>query len=142
MVPLDVLLGFYCRRYLAITFLFFGGIIRFIPEVIQSFIYLEFENYLDLTPSLLISTLGFEFLVTGLIIGLFYSLLLHIKIYPVVWRAGIGFALGVVISPIIGNLIGNYLFHSLFLAYILTFTLISIIFGIFLFWGVSKTKEI
>ena len=71
-----------------------------------------------------------EFLLTGAIIALSYTLILKAKIKPLVLRGAIGFAIASIISPIIGNLIGNNLLNSLFSAYIITFALISVIFGL------------
>jgi len=80
------------------------------------------------------------FLLMGMIIGFFYAIFLKTKIWPLVWRSGLGLALASLISPVIGNIIGNY-FDSLLLSYLITFSLIGIIFGKFLGWGIYRFKK-
>ena len=79
------------------------------------------------------------FLLTGSIIGLSYSLFLKLKIWPLIWRSGLGLGLASLISPVIGNLTGN-LFNSILISYLTTFSLIGIILGLFLSWGVYKWR--
>ena len=103
------------------------------------------NNLTILTPNIYISGYWLIFLLTGSIIGLFYSLFLKTKIWPLVWRSGLGLGLASLISPVVGNLIGNY-FDSLLLSYLITFSLMGMIFGKFLSWGIyyggRKNKKI
>ncbi len=99
------------------------------------------ESFFELDPGIGISIFWLLFLLTGIITGLFYALFLKAKIWPLIWRGGVGFALGSLIGPIVGNLLGN-LFGSLLISYLTTFSLMGIILGIFLSWGMYKSKEL
>ena len=121
------------------TILLYGGIIIWgigraitLPlEVIFSyFTEVDLISFWNLEPSLWVGFIWSEALVTGIIIALFYGLLLKTKLKSLMLRGGIGFSIAFLISPIIGNLIGNNLLNSLFSAYIITFALIGVIFGI------------
>jgi hypothetical protein len=117
-----------------------GGSIIGLPFVfIHYYLNIDIGQFLILTPKLHIGFFGFHFFLFGIIIGLFYALILKIKIKRLVLFSGLGFALSSIISPIIGNLIGNYIFNSLFVTYLITFTLIGVIFGLSLYLGI-KTK--
>ncbi len=108
-----------------------GSIINPILIIIEDFIPgVDFSYLFTLEPSLTTGQLWLEFLFTGVIIALFYALILKAKIKSLVLRGSVSFALASIISPIIGNLIGNNLLNSLFSAYIITFALIGVIFGI------------
>ena len=132
------LVGFLLPAIFGYWLWLFGGIITFIPELFvkRSVI----EEFIILKPSLDITYLWLYFLLTGIIAGFFYSLILKVKKWSMIWRGGVGFALASLVSPVIGNLIGN-LFNSLFLTYLITFFLIGGIFGLFLVWGILKTKN-
>jgi len=91
-------------------------------------------EYINLDPSIGVGVFWLSFLFIGAVAGLFYSLFLKLKIWSLIWRAGIGLGLASLISPVIGNLIGNAC-NSLLLSYLITFCLIGIIFGLFLSWG-------
>jgi len=95
------------------------------------------ESFFELDPGIGISVFWLSFMFIGAVVGLFYALFLKTKIWPLIWRGGIGFSLGSLIGPIIGNLLGNA-FNSLLISYLITFSLIGIILGLFLSWGVSR----
>jgi hypothetical protein len=114
-----------------------GGIIRSCGSFFFS--YDLIEKFINLNYSLFIGDFWLQFFFAGIIIGLFYALILKTKIKRLVLFSGLGFALSSIISPVLGNLIGNNLFNSLFVAYLITFSLIGIIFGLFLALGI-KTK--
>ena len=98
---------------------------------------INFSTLLDLRPNFSIGNFWIEFLLTGIIIGIIYSYILHKKVINNLLYNGIGFVSAAIISPIVGNLIGN-LFHFTSLNYLITFSLIGIILGIFLAWGIYK----
>ncbi len=109
---------------------------------LRFFVKAETSNeFLNLSPNIGVGDLWLVFLSIGAIIGLFYALFLKTKIWPLIWRGGVGFALGSLIGPIVGNLLGN-LFGSLLISYLTTFSLMGIILGIFLSWGMYKSKEL
>lgn len=116
--------------------IFGAGLLTPIAIFLPRDIFIKFSG---LEPSLVIWHFWLGFLITGAIVGLFYALILKLKIQPLIWRSAVGFAIASLISPILGNLIGNNLLNSLFSAYIITFTLIGIIFGLFLAWGIDKS---
>ena len=97
------------------------------------------NKFIELGPNIGISVYWLLFLITGILIGLSYSLFLKLKIWPLIWRSGLGLGLASLIGPVIGNLIGN-LFNSILISYLTTFSLIGIILGIFLSWGVYKWR--
>lgn len=99
---------------------------------------LDIIQLLVLSPSLVVGQLWLEFLFSGIIITLFYALIFKIKIKPLIWRGGIGFALASLISPVIGNLLSV----SLFFTYLVTFLLIGFIFGLFFGWGIWRSKNV
>lgn len=85
-----------------------------------------------------LGTLGSAFLIIistiifpGLIISLFYALILRSKIWPVFWRGLVGFILAPIIILEPTNLIGN----------IFSFILIGIILGLFLGWGLYRGQK-
>lgn len=95
-------------------------------------------NYIGLDPALHMGGLFLEFLASGAIVGLVYSLILKTKILKtVLWSAG-GFALASLIGPILGNLIGN-LFGLLLVSYLVTFLIIGIIFAASLTYGLRRS---
>jgi len=98
------------------------------------------NNFLNLKPDITMGDFWLVFLVIGIFAGLSYALFLKIKIWPMVWRGGVGFALGSLIGPLIGNLLGN-LFNSLLIAYLATFAFMSAGLGKFLAWGAYKNKK-
>jgi len=99
----------------------------------------------------LIASLGFlgvilHFLFTGMIIALIYALVLKIKIWPLVWRGGLGFVIGFFIGfSLVGNLI-SLLFNNTFLFSFwnefIVFVLYGSIVGLFLGWGLYKGQKI
>jgi len=93
------------------------------------------KEFINLEPNIGIGSLWLLFFFIGIVVGLFYALFLKVKNWSLIWRGGIGFALGSLISPVIGNLLGNA-FNSLLISYLTTFSLIGIILGLFLSWGV------
>ena len=97
------------------------------------------NNLTILTPDLYISGYWLLFLIIGLSAGLSYSLFLKTKKWPLIWRSGLGLGLASLIGPVIGNLTGD-LFNSILISYLTTFSLIGIILGIFLSWGVYKWR--
>ena len=97
------------------------------------------NKLIELGPSIGISVYWLIFLIIGLSAGLFYSLFLKTKIWSLIWRGGIGLGLASLVSPVIGNLTGD-LFNSVLISYLTTFSLIGIILGIFLSWGVYKWR--
>jgi len=99
----------------------------------------KFFELINLKPDISIGAFWLLFLIIGLSAGLSYSLFLKIKKWPLIWRGGIGLGLASLISPVIGNLTGN-LFNSILISYLTTFSLIGIILGIFLSWGVYKWR--
>jgi len=98
------------------------------------------KEFINLEPNIGVGGLWLLFFFTGIIIGLFYSLFLKTKVWPLIWRGGIGFALGSLIGPVIGNLLGNA-FNSLIISYLITFALIGIILGLFLSLGVYRFRQ-
>ena len=125
---------------------FIGAIVIVYPLFISGLILLSLLPFyfidteiLNLMPSIEIGNFWLVFLLTGSIIGLFYSLFLKIKKWPLIWRGGLGLGLASLIGPMIGNLTGN-LFNSILISYLTTFSLIGIILGIFLSWGVYKWR--
>ena len=95
------------------------------------------KRIINLVPDIGVGSLWLVFLLIGAIVGFFYALFLKTKIWPLVWRGGLGLGLASLIGPVIGNLIGN-LCNSLLVSYLVTFGLIGMIFGKFLAWGVYK----
>jgi len=129
--------GFVAGAALAYPLYFSGGLLL-VP--IGYFIKIDILNkFINLDPSISIGDFWLVFLLTGSIIGLFYSLFLKTKIWPLIWRSGLGLGLASLISPVIGNLTGN-LFNSILISYLTTFSLIGIILGLFLSWGVYKWR--
>lgn len=98
------------------------------------------ESFFELEPNIGVSVFWLSFLFIGIIVGLFYSIFLKTKIWPLIWRGGVGFVLGSLVGPVVGNLLGNA-FNSLLIAYLTTFTLIGLILGLFLSWGIYKYKK-
>jgi len=98
------------------------------------------KEIINLKPDIGIGGFWLIFLLIGAIVGFFYAIFLKIKIWPLVWRAGLGLAFASLISPVIGNIIGNY-FNSLLLSYLITFSLMGIILGKSLGLGVYKFKK-
>jgi len=98
------------------------------------------NNFLNLKPDIAVGDFWLVFLVIGLFAGLSYALFLKTKVWPLIWRGGVGFASGSLIGPVIGNLLGN-LFNSLLVAYLITFTVIAAILGKFLAWGAYNHKK-
>ncbi|PIW80158.1 MAG: hypothetical protein COZ98_03805, partial [Candidatus Omnitrophica bacterium CG_4_8_14_3_um_filter_43_15] len=94
----------------------------------------DVNNFLNFKSTLLVGDIWLSFCIAGFIIGAFYALGLKTKIWPMVWRGGIGFGLGSLLGPIIGNLFGN-LFNSLLASYLIAFAVIGAILGLFLAWG-------
>jgi len=109
--------------------------------VLSTFIpsFLVDNKLIELEPNIGVSVYWLLFLITGSIIGLSYSLFLKLKIWPLIWRSGLGLGLASLIGPVVGNLTGN-LFNSILISYLTTFSLIGIILGIFLSWGVYKWR--
>jgi len=101
----------------------------------------KFFELIDLSQkSIGIGSFWLIFLIIGVFTGLSYALFLKTKIWPMIWRGGVGFAFGSLIGPIIGNLLGNAL-NSLLIAYLITFAVMSAVLGKFLAWGVYKFKK-
>jgi len=96
--------------------------------------------FLNLEPDIAVGDFWLIFLVIGIFTGLFYALFLKTKVWPLIWRGGVGFALGSLIGPVIGNLLGN-LFNSLLIAYLITFAVMSVVLGKFLARGAYKFKR-
>ena len=120
--------------------LYFSGIfILSIVPFINNPVGDKIFELINLKPDISIGAFWLVFLLTGSIIGLFYSLFLKTKKWPLIWRSGLGLGLASLIGPVIGNLIGN-LFNSILISYLTTFSLIGIILGIFLSWGVYKWR--
>ncbi len=125
---------------------FIGAIVIVYPLFISGLILLSLLPFyfidteiLNLMPSIEIGNFWLVFLLTGSIIGLSYSLFLKLKKWPLIWRSGLGLGLASLIGPVIGNLTGD-LFNSILISYLTTFSLIGIILGIFLSWGVYKWR--
>jgi len=97
---------------------------------------INFIDYLAL-PGLGIFFFWINFLILGSIVGISFAFSLRIKLWPMIWRGGVGFALGSFIGPIVGNLIGGAM-GSLLATYLITFFVISVVFGKFLAWGIYK----
>ncbi len=120
-------------------FLYLYGALMLVP--LGYLVEIETLNkYLNLEPNIGIGDFWLIFLFIGIIVGLFYSLFLKVKKWPLIWRGGIGFALGSLIGPVIGNIIGNA-FNSLLVSYLITFAVIGVILGKFLAWGVYKGRN-
>ncbi len=115
--------------YLYLYSVFF---LSFIPINVETL-----KPLINLETNIGIGSLWLAFLCIGAIVGLFCSLFLKTRKWPLMWRGGIGMALGSLIGPIIGNLAGNW-FNSLLLAYLITFFIISVSLGKFLAWGVYR----
>ena len=129
-------IGFITGGLLSYPLSITGGLsLSFIP-----FLLLE-RKFIILEPNIDIANYWLIFLFIGAIIGLFYSLILKIKKWALIWRTGVGLALGSIIGPVLGNLIGN-LFNSLLISYLITFILIGAISGLSLSWGIYKYKKI
>jgi len=125
---------------------FIGAIVIVYPLFISGLILLSLLPFyfidteiLNLMPSIEIGNFWLVFLLTGSIIGLSYSLFLKLKKWPLIWRSGLGLGLASLIGPVIGNLTGD-LFNSILISYLTTFSLIGIILGIFLSWGIYKWR--
>ncbi len=97
-------------------------------------------EYLELKPKVGITVYWLVFMSAGGIIGLFYALFFKLKIWPLAWRAGIGLALGSLIGPVLGNLLGNA-FNCLLLSYLVTFSMIGLILGKFIAWGIYQSQK-
>ncbi len=113
-----------------------GGVITFIPELFTDGG--TIEKFIVLEPSLPVGGFWLEFLLTGMIAGLFYALILKNRIKPILWKGAVGFALGSLIGPVIGNLLGG---GSVFASYIITFSIIGIILGKFLGLSVRRGQN-
>lgn len=100
----------------------------------------KFYELIRMTPNITVGGFWLVFLVIGAFVGLSYSLFLKIKVWPMIWRGGVGFALGSLIGPIIGNLVGNA-FNSLLIAYLISFAILAAVLGKFLAWGAYKNKK-
>lgn len=87
-----------------------------------------------------------HFLFTGMIIALIYALILKVKIWPLVWRGGLGFVVGFFISfSLVGNLISllvNNKFVFSFWSDFVIFILYGFFIGLFLGWGVYRGQKI
>ena len=117
----------------------YGGLI--LANIFGRFLDIEIINkFINLSPSLGVGDLWLVFFLSGGILGLFYSLILKTKIWPIIWRGGTGFVLGSFVGPVIGNLVGNAL-NSLLASYLIAFAIISISLGLFLGWGIYKNYK-
>ncbi len=127
--------GFFVTIIFSYPLYLYGGLfLTFIPLRIETL-----NKFLNLYPNIGIGDLWLVFLLIGAIIGLFFALFLKTKKWPLIWRAGLGFALGSLFGPIFGNIIGG-LFGSLLISYLITFFLIGVVLGKSLGWGVYKSK--
>jgi len=80
-------------------------------------------------------------LLLGILLALFYALVLKVRIWPIIWRGGAGIVLGFIIGPTSGSLIGHNLLNSSIIAEIFSFTFVGIILGLFLGWGLYKGQK-
>ncbi len=101
----------------------------------------KYSDYLGLRPSMGLPIFWFEFLLIGLIVATIYAFILKGNLKKTIICGALGFALASIVSPIFGNIIGNA-FNSLFISYLATFSLIGIIFGFALTWGLRDNIEI
>ena len=81
-------------------------------------------------------------LLLGILLALFYAMVLKVRIWPVIWRGGVGIVLGFIIGPTSGSLIGHNLLSSSIIAEILSFTFVGIILGLALGWGLYRGKKL
>ncbi len=131
--------------YPIINYLFYSSGIIFL-SVIPAYFFDFFMNdeisavTIGSSREIFIDVTSTTFLVLGAIISFFYALFLKRKIWDLVWKGSLGLALGSTIGPVIGNLLG-YLFNSTLLSYLIAFSLMGIIFGIFLSWGMYRYKK-
>jgi hypothetical protein len=116
---------------LAAPFSLFGWI-TFVKEVLVDY----FIKYTSLD-SLQVANFWIEFFFAGAIVSAVYYFLLKSKPIRTILFGAFGFALASILSPIFGNVAGN-IFDSLFVAYLATFSLIGIIFGASLVWGLKN----
>lgn len=77
-------------------------------------------------PAIIVSVL-----LSGIIISLFYALILKSKIWSLLWRGEVGFILALAVGSILVNLIGD----------IFSFALTGIILGLALGWGLYKGQK-
>jgi len=101
------------------------------------------NNVIDvgLSPSLLVGNLWLEFLITGVIAGLFYARILKANVLKMMLRGGLGFAFASVSGPILGNLIGDAV-DVLFVSYIVTFLIIGVVIGKFFVLALFKNSTV
>lgn len=136
---LGCLVGFIGVALFSYYLYLYGGL--FLSGITSFFVRAEeLKRFINLEPSLVVGGIWLIFVLSGGITGLFYSLILKTKIWPIVWRGGTGFVLGSLIGPVIGNLVGNAL-NSLLVSYLITFAIISISLGLFLGWGIYKNHK-
>ncbi len=125
--------GFGAAAFGAYHLYVFGSLIlsplRYIVDVVI------LNSLFNLEPALSVGDFFLNFVLAGMFIGLFFALALKTKIWPVVWRGGVGFGFGSLVGPIIGNVMG---FGSLLASYLITFAVIGIVLVLFLAWGVYR----
>ncbi len=97
------------------------------------------NRLINLDPDVGIGDLWLMFLSIGAIVGLFYAIFLKLKIWPLIWRGGLGFALGSLIGPVIGNVLGGAI-NSLLAKYLISFAVIGLVLALFLGWGIYRLK--
>lgn len=100
-----------------------------------------FIRFMSLKPNLQIANFFIEFLLIGIIVGMLYYFVFKAKMIRTILFGALGFAMASIVSPIFGNIAGNIV-GSLFASYLVTFSLIGIIFGFALVWGLRNYAEV
>lgn len=106
-----------------------GGIITPFIGIISILTDIDPAVFLSLPNSVIVGHRWAEFLLTGIIIGLVYGLLLKKSLVRVSLVVGVGLAFGSLISPVAGNLL-NSAANSLLAVFITTFLLLGAISGL------------
>lgn len=140
-------IGFTVPRIWEEDLSFWGTLILALPIGIVGFFntslarsFLEPLQYLGLQPKMALATFWPEFLLIAIAVTAAYALALKANIKRLVIFGTVGFTVSSIVSPVIGNLVGN-LFNSLFAVYLITFTLIGVMFGSALVWGLRGNAE-
>lgn len=105
----------------------------FVPQTLSEK-NLDILNFSSLNPSLPIWAYWLNFLLMGLVIGLFLFFSLRKNFWFLILSGSVGFGISSIIGPIFGNLLGNAL-DSVLLSYLFTFLIIGVVLGLFFAWG-------
>lgn len=106
-----------------------GGIIGFINLLFLFLTDIDVFSFLVFPFSVLVWERWIEFLLTGIMIGLFYGVLFKKSLLRTPLLIGVGLALSSLVSPAVGNLLGGVI-NSFFAVFFVTFLLIGATLGL------------